>query len=59
MKLDDVSKYMEKVGIPGRDAYGLPLSNKRFPDGASYRIEIAGVEGLKVLEALSAGYIRC
>lgn len=54
MKLDDVSKYMEEAGIPGRDAYGLPLSNKRFPDGASYRIEIAGVEGPKVLEALIA-----
>lgn len=52
MKLDDVSKYMEKAGIPGRDAYDLPSSNKRFPDGASYRMEISGVEGPKVLEAL-------
>lgn len=52
MKLDDVSKYMEKAGIPGRDAYDLPSSNKRFPDGASYRIELSGIEGPKVLEAV-------
>jgi len=52
MKLDDVSRYMEEAGIPGRDAYDLPSSNKRFPDGASYRIELSGIEGPEVLEAL-------
>jgi len=52
MKLDDVSKYIEKAGIPGRDDYNLTTSNKRFPDGASYRIEMSGIEGPKVLEAL-------
>ncbi len=52
MKLDDVSKHIEAAGIPGRDAYDLPSSQRRFPDGAAYRIEISGVEGPKVLEAL-------
>ncbi len=52
MKLDDVSTYMEEAGIPGRDAYDLPSSDKRFPDDGHYRIEISGVEGPKVLEAL-------
>jgi hypothetical protein len=52
MRLDDVSRYMEGVGIPGRDAYDLPSSEKRFPDDGHYRIEISGVEGPKVLEAL-------
>ncbi|MGM0603568.1 MAG: hypothetical protein ACQESS_09680 [Bacillota bacterium] len=52
MKLDTVSKYMEKAGIPGRDRYNLPDSNKRFPDGAHYRIEMSGVEGPEVLEAI-------
>src|SRR6056297_680665 len=52
MKLDNVSKYMEKAGIPGRDRYDLPDSGKSFPDGAHYRIEMSGVEGPKVLEAL-------
>jgi len=52
MKLNTVSKYMEEAGIPGRDRYELPESKKRFPDGANYRIEMSGVEGPKVLEAL-------
>jgi len=52
MELDRVSAMMEKVGIPGRDAYDLPTSAKRFPDGAWYRMEISGVERPQVLEAL-------
>lgn len=52
MTLDEVSQAMQKAGIPGRDAYELPSSDKRFPDGASYRIEISGVEGPEVLKAL-------
>ncbi|MCS7197095.1 MAG: hypothetical protein NZ930_00140 [Candidatus Bipolaricaulota bacterium] len=52
MKMQDVAKMMEKVGIPGRDAYELPTSEKRFPDGAQYRMEISGVERVTVLEAL-------
>jgi hypothetical protein len=50
--LKDVQKMLEKVGIPGRDAYDLPDSPKRFPDGAHYRMEISGVERPQVLEAL-------
>ncbi|MBC7232806.1 MAG: hypothetical protein H5T68_06165 [Chloroflexi bacterium] len=52
MELDKVSTAMEKVGIPGRDAYDLPTSTKRFPDGAWYRMEVSGVERPQVLEAL-------
>ena len=43
---------MQKVGIPGRDAYDLPTSTKRFPDKCWYRMEISGVERPQVLEAL-------
>ena len=43
---------MEKEGIPGRDAYDLPTSTKSFPDGANYRIEIAGVERASTMEAM-------
>ncbi|HUW11665.1 MAG TPA: hypothetical protein VM537_18175, partial [Anaerolineae bacterium] len=50
--LDNVSRMMEKCGIPGRDLYDLPTSTKRFPDGAWYRMEISGVEQPNVLEAL-------
>lgn len=52
MKMDDVSRWLEQAGIPGRDAYDLPSSTKRFPDGAHYRMELTGLEGPKVLEAL-------
>jgi hypothetical protein len=52
MKMDKVSQAMEQVGIPGRDAYDLPTSPKRFPDGAWYRMEVSGVERPKVLEAV-------
>jgi hypothetical protein len=43
---------LERVGIPGRDAYDLPTSNVTFPDGAHYRMEISGVERPQVLDAL-------
>ncbi|MCR4406035.1 MAG: hypothetical protein NUW24_03800 [Anaerolineae bacterium] len=52
MEMNKVSKAMEKVGIPGRDAYDLPSSSKRFPDGAHYRMEISGIERPAVLEAV-------
>ena len=42
--LKRIRGFMEKEGIPGRDSYDLPTSDKTFPDGANYRIEIAGVE---------------
>jgi rhodanese-related sulfurtransferase len=50
--MDRVSELMERVGIPGRDSYELPSSEKRFPDGAHYRIEVSGVERPQVLEAM-------
>jgi len=52
MKLEKISEYMEEAGIPGRDLYDLPSSEKHFPDGASYRIEVSGMEGPRILEAL-------
>lgn len=52
MKLDQVSQFMEQAGVPGRDLYERPASGKSFPDGSHYRIEMSGIEGPKVLEAL-------
>jgi hypothetical protein len=43
---------IEKAGVPGRDAYDLPTSTKRFPDGSWYRMEVSGVERPNVLEAM-------
>lgn len=42
--LTEIQKFMEAKGFPGRDAYDLPTSKIAFPDGANYRIEIAGIE---------------
>lgn len=50
--LKKIRDFMEKEGIPGRDAYDLPTSTKAFPDGANFRIEIAGVERASTMEAL-------
>jgi hypothetical protein len=50
--LNKIRDFMEKEGIPGRDAYDLPTSTKTFPDGANFRIEIAGVERASTMEAL-------
>lgn len=50
--LKKIRDFMEKEGIPGRDAYELPTSEKTFADGANYRIEIAGVERASTMEAL-------
>jgi hypothetical protein len=50
--LRKIRDFMEKEGIPGRDAYELPTSSKTFPDGANYRIEIAGVERASTMEAM-------
>jgi len=50
--LRKIRDFMEKEGIPGRDGYDLPTSEKTFPDGAHYRIEVAGVERATTMEAM-------
>jgi hypothetical protein len=43
---------LRSLGFTDRDAYDLPDSLKRFPDGAQYRIEIPSVEGPQALKAV-------
>ncbi len=50
--MEKVVKAIQKLGLPVTDAYDLPTSTKRFPDGAWYRLEISGIERPNVLEAL-------
>lgn len=50
--IDTIREFMEKQGIPGRDGYELAPSGKAFPDGANFRIEIAGVERASTMEAM-------
>ena len=46
------SDYLTRVGLPGRDAYDLPTSTKRFADGGHFRIEIPSTEGPRAMEAV-------
>lgn len=50
--LNEIHAFMEKNGVPGRDGWSLPSSKKTFPDGAHYRIEIAGIERFSNLKAM-------
>jgi hypothetical protein len=50
--LKTIRDFMEKEGIPGRDGYDLKTSEKAFPDGAKWRIEIAGVERASTMRAM-------
>jgi hypothetical protein len=51
--LNEIRSFMEeKLGVPGRDPWSLPTSPHTFPDGAHFRIEIAGVERASTLEAM-------
>lgn len=49
--MDKIMKAMERLGMPKGDLYELPTSPKTFPDGTNYRVEISGIETVKVLEA--------
>ena len=50
--LIEIRDFMDDMGIPGRDLWELPTSSLKFPDGAHYRIEIAGVERASSMESL-------
>lgn len=46
--------FLTSIGLAGADLGELPDSQKRFPDGAQYRVEIPSVEGPEVLAAVLA-----
>lgn len=50
--MDKIKQGLSKLGIPDRDNYELNPSPKRFPDGAHYRNEVAGIESVSVLEEM-------
>ena len=57
--LSEIQKFMEAQGLPGRDAYDLPTSKVTFPDGANYRIEIAGIEHYSNFAAMMDEAKKC
>ena len=50
--MESIRAFLSSRGLPPGDAYDLPTSGKRFPDGAEYRIEIPSVEGPRALAAV-------
>lgn len=50
--MDSTRRFLNSLGLPAGDLYDLPTSQKRFPDGAQYRIEIPSTEGPRCLEAV-------
>lgn len=49
---DGVRDALAAMGLPRGDLHDLPDSEKRFPDGAQYRVEIPSTEGPRCLEAV-------
>ncbi|MCY4073069.1 MAG: U32 family peptidase [Chloroflexi bacterium] len=47
-----VRDFLQSRNYPRGDLYDLPSTEKRFPDGAAYRIEIPSTEGPKALAAV-------
>src|SRR5438552_8672387 len=45
-------RFLASVGLPDHDLGELPDSEKRFPDGAHYRVEIPSTEGSLAFEAV-------
>src|SRR4029079_15835990 len=51
-RMDEKRDFLRSIGLPGGDLHELPDSEKRFPDGAQYRVEIPSTEGPRCLEAV-------
>lgn len=52
-------QFLKSLALPDGDAYDLPDSPERFPDGGQYRIEIPSVEGPAALAAVIEEAERC
>jgi hypothetical protein len=50
--MEAIRAFLRRLGLPDGDAHSLPASDKRFPDGAQYRVEIPSVEGPNALRAV-------
>jgi peptidase U32-like protein len=50
--MTETRDFLHSIGLPPGDLNDLPDSEKRFTDGAQYRIEIPSTEGPKCLDAV-------
>lgn len=49
---DDIERALQGMGLPTGDLHDLPSSQKRFPDGGAYRLEIPSTEGPEGIRAV-------
>ncbi len=49
---EETRKYLKKIGMPQGDAYDMPSSSLRFPDGGAFRIEVPTVNSAETVAAL-------
>lgn len=52
MSSQSTRSFLESRGLPPGALWTLPSSEKRFPDGASFRFEFPGTEGPRALETV-------
>jgi len=52
MIFEQTRKALKKLGLPEGDAFDMPSSTKRFPDGAAFRIECPTVNSAETVAAL-------
>ncbi len=50
--MKETRAFLQTLSLPIGDAYDLPTSEKRFPDGAQYRFEVPGIQGPGTMKAL-------
>jgi hypothetical protein len=49
---EETRAYLKKIGMPQGDAYDMPTSTQRFPDGAAFRIEDPTVNSAETVATL-------
>jgi hypothetical protein len=49
---EETRAYVKKLGLPSGDLFDMPTSNKRFADGAAYRIEVPTINSAEAVEGL-------
>jgi len=49
---EETRAYLKKIGMPQGDAFDMPSSDQRFPDGAAFRIEDPTVNSAETVAAL-------
>ena len=50
--MEKTREFLKKAGLPQGDLYDLPVSEKKFADGAQYRFEVPGIQGPTAMKTL-------